>query len=68
MKGNKIVLALSLLLAALVAFVSIVGITNPAAYAQETPNWQAQSKGARLGRFAAGHAHAVGISHSTIYR
>lgn len=45
MKGNKIVLALSLLLVALVAFVSIVGITNPATYAQETPNWQAQSKG-----------------------
>lgn len=45
MKANKTVLALSLLLALLVAFVSIVGITNPATYAQETPNWQAQSIG-----------------------
>ncbi len=45
MKANKTVLALSLLLAVLVAFVSIVGITNPATYAQETPNWQAQSIG-----------------------
>jgi hypothetical protein len=45
MKANKTVLSLSLLLALLVAFVSIVGITNPATYAQETPNWQAQSIG-----------------------
>lgn len=45
MKGNKIVLIASVILAVLVAFVSIVGITNPAAYAQETPNWQAQSIG-----------------------
>lgn len=45
MKGNKIILTLSIALATLVAFVSIIGITNPAAYAQETPNWQAQSIG-----------------------
>lgn len=45
MKANKTVLALSIVLAILVTFVSIVGITNPATYAQETPNWQAQSIG-----------------------
>ena len=45
MDTNKVILKLSLPLAALIIFASIVGLFTPGFYLAETPDWQAQSFG-----------------------
>jgi hypothetical protein len=45
MNTGKIILKLSLVLAALIIFASIYGLLTPGFYSVETPNWQAQSVG-----------------------